>query len=234
MTVVAALPPQALRIVIVEDNDELCAILVAGLRHFKHEVRGVGDGRALDAALREAPADVVILDIGLPGEDGIEIARRLRQGCNCGIVMLTARGRVDDRVLSYGIGADLYFVKPVDMRELDAALRSLGRRMFGTPPSAWRFNSRTSRLFTPGDREIPLTALECIVIRKLMETPGDNVSRKDIFAALDQPDDQYADKRLEALISRLRSKVRRSDPGFELPVCARHNIGYAFLAEVGQ
>ena len=228
------LSSQPLRVIVVEDNEELRASLVSGLRHFQHDVRGVGDGHSLDDALREAPADMVVLDIGLPGEDGIEIARRLRRSSNYGIVMATARARVDDRVQSYGAGADLYFVKPVDIRELNAALRSLARRMFGTQCNTWRFNARISKLCTPKGGEIPLTAQECIVIRKLLETPGENVARRDLFKALDQPDDQYADKRLEALISRLRSKVRRSGSDQELPVRARHNLGYAFLGEVEQ
>ncbi|HXE98508.1 MAG TPA: response regulator, partial [Dongiaceae bacterium] len=77
---------QPLRIIVVEDNEELRASLVSGLRQFKHTVRGVGDGSSLDASLREAPADMVILELGLPGEDGIEIARRLRRSSDCGIV----------------------------------------------------------------------------------------------------------------------------------------------------
>ncbi|HXE95385.1 MAG TPA: winged helix-turn-helix domain-containing protein, partial [Dongiaceae bacterium] len=133
---------------------------------------------------------------------------------------------------SYGAGADLYFVKPVDMRELNAALQSLARRMYGTERTAWRFNSRISKLYTPNGIGIPLTAQECIVIRKLLETPGENVARKELFSTLDQPDDHYADKRLEALVSRLRAKVRHSDSDHPLPVRARHNLGYAFLGEI--
>jgi DNA-binding response OmpR family regulator len=123
-------------------------------------------------------------------------------------------------------------VYPVNLRELDAAVRSLARRMFGIQRTTWRFNARISKLYTPSGIEIPLTAQECIVIRKLLETPGENVARKDLFVALDQPDDQYANKRLEALVSRLRTKVRRAGSIQELPVRARHNLGYAFLGEV--
>jgi len=223
---------QSLRIIVVEDDESLRTSLVNGLRHFKHDVRGVGDGQSLDAALREATTDMVVLDIGLPGEDGLEIARRLRRTSDFGIVMVTDRVRVDDRVQGYGAGADLYFVKPVDLRELNAALKSLARRMFGNQRNAWRFNARISKLYTPEGFEIPLTAQECIVIRKLLETPGENVARKDLFLTLDQSDDQYADKRLEALVSRLRTKVRRSGSDQELPVRARHNLGYAFLGEI--
>lgn len=225
-------PP--IRVIVVEDSVELLLLLVNGLSDFGHQVRGVADGRALDAALSEEPADIVVLDIGLPGEDGMAIAKRLRQSHKCGIVMVTSYGRVDDRVRSFGAGADLYFVKPIDLRELDAALRSLARRILTQQNSGWRFNAKTSKLFTPQDVEIPLTAQELIFMRKLIESPGENVSRKDIFLALGQPNDHYADRRLETLVSRLRSKVKTADPGFELPVRSRHNLGYAFLAEIEQ
>jgi DNA-binding response OmpR family regulator len=78
--------------------------------------------------------------------------------------------------------------------------------------------------------EIPLTAQECILMKKLLETPGATVSREEIFRMLNQPNDIYADKRLEALVSRLRGKVRTADEGCKLPVHARHSLGYAFLA----
>lgn len=223
---------QPLRIIVVEDSDELRLLLVSGLSEFGHRVRGVESGQALDAAMADTPAEVVILDIGLPGEDGMSIARRLRRNCKCGIVMVTAYGRVDDRVHSFGSGADLYFVKPVDLRELDAAIKSLTQRIFGQPGSAWRFNAKTSRLFTPKDIDIPLTAQELCFLRKLLETPGENVLRRDIFEALGQPNDHYADRRLETMVSRLRSKVRKADADHELPVHSRHNLGYAFLAEI--
>lgn len=223
---------RTLRIIVVEDSEELRLLLVTGLGQLGHQVRGVADGAALDAALSEAPAEMVILDIGLPGEDGMAIAKRLRRSCTCGIVMVTCYGRVDDRVHSFGNGADLYFVKPVDLRELDAALRSLAHRIFGQPPPCWRLDAKTSRLLTPKGVEVPLSAQELTFLRQVFATPGENVSRNDIFAALGQPNDHYADRRLETLVSRLRSKVRTADLDSELPVRSRHNLGYAFLAEI--
>ena len=225
---------QTLRIIVVEDSHELREILVAGLTYLGHHVQGVNDGTALDSAMADAPADVVILDLGLPGEDGIAIAKRLRHSCSCGIVMVTARGRLDDRVLGREVGADLYFVKPVDLRELNAGLLNLAQRLQKQAPPRWFFSAMTSTLITPRGVKIPLTAHECILLAKLLATPGTNISRSEIFRAFNQPDDIYADKRLEALVSRLRGKVRTSDAENELPVRARHNFGYAFLAEAEQ
>jgi DNA-binding response OmpR family regulator len=223
---------QPINIIVVEDDPELRDILVSGLRFFGHQVRGAGGGKSLDVELAVSTPDVVILDLGLPDEDGIDISTRLRRDYDCGIVMITARGKLDERVTGLESGADLYFVKPVDIRELDAALRSLSRRISASSRAYWRFDPRTSTLTTPLGIDIPLTAHECILIRELLAEPGENVPRSEIFKALRQPDDLYADKRLETMISRLRSKVRMADAGSELPVRARHNLGYAFLAEV--
>ena len=223
-----------MRIVIVEDNHELREILATGLRHFGHLVRDVASAQEVDAALLEFDAELLILDLGLTGEDGISVARRLRQHYRntLGIVMVTARGRVEDRVMGLETGADLYYVKPVDIRELEAALRSLKRRIGHVGRPGWRFNATTSTLSSPGNADLQLTAQECILLRTLLKTPGENVSRREIFHALHQPDDQYADKRLEAMISRLRRKLKEADPASELPIRARHNLGYAFLATI--
>ena len=221
----------ALRVIVVEDNLELLDILVTGLCHFGHHASGVCNGRDLDTAMAESPADIVVLDLGLPGEDGLAIAKRLRKSSDCGIVMVTARGELDQRVLGRETGADLYFVKPVHIQELNAALINLATRILRKTKSGWHFSPLTSMLQTPNGVNIALTAQECILMQKLLEIPGTTVSRGEIFTLLHQPNDIYADKRLEALVSRLRGKVRSVDAGCKLPVHARHNLGYAFLAD---
>ncbi len=218
-----------LRVIVVEDDHELLDILVTGLRHFGHHALGVCDGAALDKVMAESPTDIVVLDLGLPGEDGIAIAKRLRNSCDCGIVMVTARGQIDQRVLGRETGADLYFVKPVHIQELNVAMINLAGRLGKKTQASWRLSAITSTLITPLGVEIPLTAQECILMQKLLESPGTTVSREEIFRMLHQPNDIYADKRLEALVSRLRGKVRSAEAG-KLPVHARHNLGYAFLA----
>ena len=224
----------SLQLILVEDNLEFRDILAVGLRHCGHTVRDVANAGEMDAALQEYPADILILDLGLPGEDGIDIARRVRKQYRkeLGIVMVTARGKIEEKVKGLDTGADLYFVKPVDILELDAALRSLQRRIRPRQPGHWHFNVVTSTLTNPNNRSARLTAQECNLLRSLVRSPGRNVSRQEIFQALRQPDDQYGDKRLEALVSRLRRKMKSVDPDVELPIRARHNQGYAFLADV--
>lgn len=226
----------SLQLLLVEDNCEFRDILASGLRHCGHAVREVGNAAEMDAAIREHPAEILILDLGLPGEDGIDIAKRVRRQYrkDLGIVMVTARGAIAEKVKGLDTGADLYFVKPVDILELDAALRSLHRRICGKHPTCWHFDVTTSTLTSPNNRSARLTAQECVLLRSLVRPPGRNVSRQELFQALHQPDDQYGDKRLEALVSRLRKKLRNMDPDVQVPIRARHNQGYAFLADVEQ
>jgi DNA-binding response OmpR family regulator len=226
-----------LRIVIVEDEEELRTVLVTILTHLGHDVRGVGDGASLDRALVDYPADVVVLDLNLPGEDGVHIAQRVRQTYNCGIIMTTGRGQLQERVNGFQSGADLYFVKPIDPLELHAALCNLRRRLIPAAPTEkthWHFDPQLSSLLTPHNISISLTAQECIVLKLLLAVPGKTVSRSEIFSALGHPDDEYASKRVETLLSRLRSKVRTLDPQSILPIRARHGMGYAFLGDQKQ
>jgi len=222
----------ALRIVIVEDEPELRDNLVLGLSSHGFDVSGAGDGRELDAALAAQSVDIVVLDLGLPGEDGLEIAGRLKANSTIGIVMLTARGTLENRIQGLERGADNYFVKPVNFTELAIAIKNLGRRLKMSVNPSWQLNSPNSCLYTPNGVKIQLTAQECILLALLFEHRGMNVLRRDIFSALGQPDDIYSNPRIEVLISRLRSKVKKLDPDVSLPLHARHNIGYIFLDEI--
>ena len=206
---------------------------MTGLGYLGFEMRGAGDGAELDALLAERPPQIVLLDLGLPKEDGLEIAARLRGNPMLGIIILTARSMVDERILGLESGADHYFVKPVEIAELAAAITNLGRRL-ARPATPWNFSVQSSSLQTPSGVVIPLTAQECILLELLFAHLGTNVSRQQIFKALGQPDDISSNARVEVLISRLRAKVQKADTAVTLPLRARHNLGYVFLAEGGQ
>lgn len=217
-----------------EDSRLMREYLVKGLDHFGITVTGVASGRALDEAMAIAEPDIVILDIGLPDEDGYSIATRLRrQRPHIGIIMLTARGKLDDRVRGLDCGADLYFAKPVDLRELASALGSLYRRLASVQkpaPGAWRLDSAKSCLLAPSGTSVDLTDNELRFLTPLLASSGEVVDRDDLARALDQLPDIYAMRRMETLLSRLRSKVQRLCPEEPLPVRARHGRGYAFLS----
>lgn len=223
----------SLSIVIVEDDLELREHLMKGLSYFGFDLRGVGDGAELNAALAERPAHIILLDLGLPKEGGLEIAGRLRDNPTLGIIILTGRSMTEERILGLESGADYYFVKPVEIAELAAAIKNLGRRLAPPASTPWNFTAQTSSLQTPNGVNIPLTAQECILLELLFAHLGQNVSRQQIFSALGQPDEISSNARIEVLISRLRTKVQKADPAVSLPLRARHNMGYILLAGDG-
>ena len=217
------------QVIIVEDEPVLRDNLIIGLTAHGFQVRGVADGASLDIAMSDQPADVVVLDLGLPVEDGIDIANRLKGRTDLGLIMVTARSSADDRILGLESGADGYFVKPVNINELAVTIRNLEQRLVKRPDTAWQLNTESSTLCTPSGISVFLTDQECRVMRLLLNKSGANVTYQEIFLVLGQPDDIYAKARLEVLVSRLRSKVMKADCSETLPIKARHSIGYIFL-----
>jgi DNA-binding NarL/FixJ family response regulator len=120
-----------LRIIVVEDDSWYRSYLTDNLRERRFEVTGVADGVEFNAAWAECPADIVILDIDLGSgkDDGLAIADRLLSSSSCGVVMVTARGELDDRIKGLSVGADAYFSKPVSIEELTISLVNLGHRL---------------------------------------------------------------------------------------------------------
>ncbi len=220
---------QKLKILIIEDDEPLRTALEKILAHFGHDVRGAGDGSDMDSALADYAADVVLLDLNLPGEDGFQLTQRLRKTSSCGIIMLTGRGHLHDKLDGYKSGADFYLVKPIDPEELLAAITSLGRRIVPSTP-AWRFDTVRSLLITSRNISIPLTYQQTLIIGLLTAKIGETVPRSDILSALGHLDDEYSRKRLETQLSRLRARVHAADPESELPIRARQSYGYSFLA----
>ncbi|MEI7614474.1 MAG: response regulator transcription factor [Betaproteobacteria bacterium] len=230
---------EVVRLVVCEDDAELRGILLSGLPHFGIDARGVPDGVALNQVLVAHRPTVVVLDIGLPGEDGLSIARRLRaqSPTPLGIILLTARGSLEDRLEGLKDGADVYFVKPVDLRELAFAVRNLHRRVSPVVQEAatadtYTLDSLHSQLRLPTGEQVPLTATELRILQTLAKTPGEVVERVDLLRSLQLPMDLPGMQRLETQISRLRSKVRKESGAQPLPLHARHGVGYAFLGNL--
>ena len=124
-----------LHIVVVENNHDLRETTVKALHALGHAVRGAAGASTLDLALASAGADLLILDVNLPGEDGLSIARRIRQSHPLiGIMMVTARSRQEDKLAGYDAGADLYLTKPVSIGELASAVQAIARRLGTSAP----------------------------------------------------------------------------------------------------
>jgi DNA-binding response OmpR family regulator len=174
------------RVLVVDDDRTVREVVVSYLRAHEHEVVEVGDGEAALRAMRDDPADLVVLDLMLPGIDGIEVCRRLRAAGDTPVVMLTALGEETDRVVGLEVGADDYVTKPFSPRELALRVDSVLRRSHG---------SATPRRLEDGDlvvdeaahtayrdgRPLSLTGREYDLLRFLLAHPGTAFSRDDLL-----------------------------------------------------
>lgn len=228
-------PP--VRVLLLEDDDDQREALAVTLRGLELAVDGAASVAEFDRLLR-SPTDyaVAVVDLGLPDGDGREVVRFLAEQTSMGIIILSAAGDVRERIGGFDIGADLYFVKPVDGRELAAAVRRLASRRSteaspAIPPGAeqppWRLTRSLWRLASPGGGDVLLTPKEMQAIEVLAKQPGAVVSRGELLQYLDYPDDAVGHRRLEALIRRLRLKLADvSEDG--PPIATSYGVGYAF------
>jgi DNA-binding response OmpR family regulator len=221
---------QPLHIIVVEDDPDLREEIVIGLDALGFDCLGVGDAPALYRQLVVRRPDIVVLDIGLPGEDGFSVAAHLRLTPGIGVLMLTARGALEDRVRGLDGGADAYLVKPVALEELASTLRSLSRRLApriqAEADSAWHLEAGGWVLREPGGRTVVLTATERMLVERLLSTPDQVVSREELMATLAENRQEYDPHRLDVLLSRLRRKL--TDAGIESPIQVVRGIGYLF------
>lgn len=223
-------------IALVEDNVDLREEMAFHLTHKGHRVEGFPNGEQLDTWLRQATPDVLVLDIGLPGESGLSIAARLRpQHPLMDIVMLTARGEVDDRVAGFGVGADIYLVKPADLRELSVVIESLYRRAHRVAQpvqqSYWQLDCHTLELLAPGGAKILLTPSEFKLMRLLADKAPEGVPRAQLVEALGYRDHDFDHRRLETAMSRLRKKLEMHATEVS-PLRSVRTVGYAFVATI--
>ena len=201
-----------MHILLVEDDAPLAESIAEAMRSRGWRADVSASGEPVPGSLRQDDYDALVLDIGLPGIDGLETLRRVRdQGSYLPVLMLTARDGVDDRVLGLEGGADDYLVKPFALSELLARLRALVRRheMRRSETlvlSALRFDAGARRAYVH-DHPIRLSARECIVLQYLMLKTGKIVARDQLAALVPGWDAGNSDNALDLLMSRLRAKV---------------------------
>ncbi|PWC51763.1 hypothetical protein TSA6c_18860 [Azospirillum sp. TSA6c] len=223
-----------LDVLVVEDHADLAEEVVAYLRARGLTVRAVDSGRTMDQAILERRPDVILLDLGLPEEDGVSIARRLAANARLGdpaiaVVVITARGRVEDRILGLNAGADIYLVKPLDMRELEAAIGAVMRRRGDQPPPGtrpWRLEAARWRLLTPDGAAISLSDVEVRLLTPFFDAPDSVIERRTLAERL-----AIDDRGIDLLVHRLRRKVE-AEAGEVLPLRTLRSRGYAFAATV--
>jgi DNA-binding response OmpR family regulator len=199
------------RVLIVEDDEDIADVLRRSLRNEGYEVRTSADGiEALDVAAGFVP-DVVVLDLGLPGLDGVEVCRRLRSDGDVPILMLTARAETEDRVTGLDSGADDYLVKPFERKELLARIRALLRRR---PPRGSASLEVGDLVLNPdtrevrrAEREIELTNREFELLEFLMRNERLVVSRERLLDEVWGYDPMAATNTIDVFISNLRRKL---------------------------
>ena len=218
-----------MRILIVEDDGPLRALLVRGLSEDGHVVDGLGDGIDAEAYVSGTPYDAIILDLNLPGEDGLSILRRMRKaGIATPTLVLTARDAVDDVIAGLDAGADDYLRKPFAFGELEARLRSIARRPPTYEDSILRVGDiefdASSRTATRDGRVLPLTAKESAFLEILMQNAGHIVTRRSLEDRLWDKESDRISNVLDVYARRLRRKLSEAgEPGVLQTV---RGIGY--------
>ncbi|MEW6338309.1 MAG: response regulator [Acidobacteriota bacterium] len=222
------------RVLIIDDDRKLAAMLVDYLRPRGVAADVAGDAERGLAALRSGSYDAVILDVMLPDLDGFEVCRRVRTVSDVPLLMLTARGDPEDRVVGLELGADDYLPKPFDPRELLARLRAIVRRRSGTPsadPPVLRFGSLE---IDPAARQVlrrgepaPFTAYQFDLLLLLARNAGRVMSRDAILDRLRQATHEPFDRSIDVHVSRIRAAIEE-DPKHPRRLLTVRGAGYVF------
>lgn len=221
-----------IRLLFVDDEEDFRTPITAILQREGMEVREAGSARQMDETLAHYAPDVIVLDLNLPDESGLDIASRLKREGNYTIVMLTAYGSVEDRIKGLTHGADYYLPKPVDSRELIAIVRNLAQREKGaaTATAAWLLDPLKWTLTTPDQVCHELTKAELQILAALAEQQGKAVKRQQLYAALGFPDYAPESRGLDIQVSRLRRRFTTA--AYKIPIKTVHSIGYLFNAPI--
>ncbi len=214
---------------LVEDHDDLRVELAFQLRYHRMGVLEASNAQECEQLLATNSPDILLLDINLPDRSGFSIAADVRQRFpKVGIIILTARTEIDDRVLGFEMGADVYMVKPVDFRELHACIKSLYARLSqNTQLAQWNFSELSRTLISPDKRMLDLTSLEALTFKTMLKNRGLVCPRETLHETLGFAGLSLNDIRLNTLISRLRNRLVHFDP--ELRIVTWRNKGYVYV-----
>lgn len=225
-----------LRVALLEDDDLLRErVLLPKLAQYGFDAQGFSSAGAILDFLQFNVVDIVVLDVGLPDQDGFSVARQLRARLpGLGVVMLTGRSETHDRVRGLTEGADAYLAKPVEIELLAATLHSLARRLSHqlsvseeSSPRRWHLDDAGWCLVSPSGGSVALTRSERRLCQRLLETPGEIVTRETLVGALTDNTYDFDMHRLDSMVHRLRRKVA-DHCGGPLPLVAVHGEGYVF------
>ena len=204
-----------MRVLVVEDTGDIAEAVAARLEAMGHAVDWEDNGRTASELLEVQAYDLVVLDLSLPGEDGLELLRKLRaRRAKMPVLVITARSAVDARVDTLDLGADDYLTKPFDFREFEARARALLRRSAGLPDNMLRVGSlaidRAGRVASIGDRPLNLTRRELTVLEILAIRPERIVPKEELVEQLFNFDQDPSPNAVEQFVARLRRKLTGS------------------------
>jgi len=233
-------------VLIVDDDASIREMLAEYFASHGFVTAEAEDGTTMRAAIERATPDVVLLDLRLPREDGLSLARYLRERYDVGIIMVTGSGEVVDRIVGLEVGADDYVTKPFDPRELLARVKSVLRRTQARPASEPTGSAATQRvafgccrldlashqLFDAADREIPITTMEFELLKVFVEHPGKALSRDRILTLTRNREWDPYDRSIDIRIARLRRKVE-ADPENPQVIRTVRGVGYMFVPPAG-
>ncbi|MDR2032193.1 MAG: two-component system response regulator OmpR [Azoarcus sp.] len=233
------------RVLIVDDDARLRELLSRYLQGQGYVARAVHDGPGMDRAMRREHFDILVLDLMLPGKDGLSICRSLRaEGNNVPIIMLTAKGDDVDRIVGLEMGGDDYLGKPFNPRELLARIQAVMRRQPAIPPGAPTINEKVvsfghiclnlgTRVFQRDGKDVPITTGEFSLLKVLLQHPRLPLSRDKLMELARGREYEVFDRAIDVQISRLR-KLVEDDPGKPRYIQTVWGFGYVFVPDGGK
>jgi two-component system OmpR family response regulator len=237
-------PARQSHLLVVDDDIEILELTRRYFTLHGYRVSGVVDGSAMRRVLAEETVDLVLLDLGLPGEDGFDLTRYLRSNWSGPIIIVTGRGESVDRVVGLELGADDYVTKPFDLRELLARIRSVLRRSGPRNTDApaaevdadtvrfagFRLNPALRQLMTADGIPVPLTTGEYDLLQIFLARPNRVLSRDDLISRMHGRDAGPYDRAIDVQVGRLRRKIE-ADPAQPEIIKSIRGAGYLFTAK---
>ena len=230
-------------ILLVEDDTEIGALISRYLSAHQIEVVVVTNGKSMDVALADRTFDLLLLDLNLPGEDGLSICRRVRAELALPIIIVTAQGEDIDKIIGLEVGADDYVVKPFNPRELLARIRSVLRRASVAVPSkkgtdrghyrfsGWSVDILARQVIAPSGVKVAMTGAEFDLLYALCEHPNRVLTREQLINMTHGPTTGPFERSIDVLVSRLRQKLE-ADPKNPMLIETVRAEGYMFTPQV--
>jgi two-component system, OmpR family, response regulator len=232
-------------ILIVDDDREISTLLAEYLEKNGYRTQTAGDGKAMWKALGDARIDLIVLDLNLPGDDGLTLCRNLRTRSSIPVIMLTARGEPLDRILGLEMGADDYLPKPFEPRELFARIRSVLRRTQALPPdmqgpapqqmhfAGWTMDFTARHLINPQGVVVALSGAEFRILKIFLDHANRVLSRDQLLNLTQGRDADPFDRSIDLQISRLRQKLGEDARSPQIIKTVR-NEGYVLATQVAK